>query len=290
VITLLIALAGTAQAQIHPECKGVDVPKDYNEQAQVDFLNNYFALGSQLSAIHGPIPHEAGHGAIGVDLAVLPPLSCERRLALEGTKTEDTNQSPILPRPRATVALPAIGKLVPYIGAAWLPPVKALGMTNLLLSAEGGVGIPVGESGFQLGGRMHATVHKTVGDVATAFDPKDDPVDDLFLASTFGFDLMAGYELGVPITPYLSAGLTDASTLFYVGDDGVMANNLHPYFGPVMAAGLDGLVAERFRWGAEFFGAPGGYATPPGVEVESVSPASRYGHMYTARFRMAVEL
>lgn len=283
----LLALAAPAFAQIHPECKGTKVPGDYNEGVQADFLQNYVALATTFSAVHGPIPHEPKHAAVGLDIGIIPPVGCEKRLVLNGTKTEDPNKTPIVPKPRITVALPQIGPIIPYVGLAWVPPIKMFGTTNVIGSVEVGLGVPLGET-VQLGGRFHATSQKTVGEVAEPFAKGDPPVDDLFIASTFGVDLMAGFDLGV-VTPYAAFGLVDASTFFYVGDDGYVANNYHPYFGPNFALGVDGLVVERFRFGAEFYGAPGGYSLPDD-SVETVKGAARYGHIYTGRFRFAVEL
>ena len=281
-----LLLSTVASAQIAPECKGVEVPKDYSDIVQQDFLMNYYALASSFSAIHGPIPHEPGHGAVGLDLNVMPPLGCDKRLALGGTKTEDTNVTPIIPRPRVTFAFPALGKVLPWAGFAYVPPVKVFGSTNVIASGEVGLSGRIGET-FQMGGRFHATSQKTVAEIATPFDKDDEPVDDLYLASTFGVDLMFGLDFDV-VTPFASVGLTDASTFFYIGDDGIVTNNYHPYFGPTFSLGAEGLVADHFRWGGELYGAPGGYSLPD-LEIETLKGAARYGRIYTARFRFAYE-
>ncbi|MFT4627490.1 MAG: hypothetical protein ACI8PZ_006174 [Myxococcota bacterium] len=285
-VTAALLLSSAASAQIAPECKGVNVPNDYSDIVQQDFLMNYYALATTFSAIHGPIPHEPGGGALGLDMVVMPPLGCEKRLAVGGTKTEDTNKTPIIPRPRVTFALPALGPVLPWGGVAYVPPVKVFGTTNVIVSAEVGLSGRVGDT-VQLGGRFHATSQKSVGEFATPFIKGDDAVDDMFVASTFGFDLMLGLDFDV-ITPFAAFGLTDASTFFYIGDDGVITNNYHPYFGPVFSLGAEGLVADHFRWGGEFYGAPGGYSLPD-LEIATEKGAARYGRMYTARFRFAYE-
>jgi hypothetical protein len=284
---MALLLPGVANAYIDPKCADTPIGEDYDEQAQQDFLANYVSLAATYSAVHGPIPHDPGHGAIGLDLAGLPPLGCSKRLVLQGTKTEDTNKTPVIPRLRVTFAFPSVGRFVPYAGLAYVPPVKMLGTTNVIVSGELGVGVPVGEV-LQLGGRYHFTLQKTVGEIATPFIEGDPAFDDLYLGSTFGFDAMVGFDAG-QFVPYVAGGFTDVSTFFYISDDGVVTNNLHPYFGPSFSAGLDGLIKERFRFGAEFYGASGGFSRPD-KEVESVKPASRYGHIYTGRLRLAVEL
>ncbi len=276
-----------ALAQIAPACADVVMPDDYDEQVQQDFLQNYYALSSTFSPIHAPIPHAPGHGTLGLEIGVLPPLGCDKRFVLGHTKTEDTNKSPVIPRPRGSVSLPAIGKLVPYIGGAYVPPVPINGTINVIVSVEAGFGYPIGEH-VQVGGRFHGTLHKTVGDLATAFNEDEPAVDDMFIGSTLGFEALGGYQIDW-VTPYVAFGITDASTFFLVGDDTFIGNNLHPYFGPNFSVGADGLVKDRFRFGGEFYGAPGGYSIPDPTAA-NVKGAARYGHIYTARLRFGVEL
>jgi len=285
-----LLLAAPAFAQIAPECEGAVAAADYDEQVQQDFLSNYIALATTLSPVHAPIPHEPGHGAVGIDIGIIPPLSCERRLVLSGTKTEDTNKTPVVPRLRGTFAFDVLdGKIVPYLGVAYVPPVKFLGTTNVIASGEIGVGVPIGDT-VQVGGRYHYTLQKTVGEIATPFSEEEEPFDDLYLASTFGFDLMGGLDLGL-VVPYVAIGVTDVSTFFYIGDDGIVGNNFHPYFGPVASVGGDALIAGRFRLGAEYYGAFGGYALVDESMVRSEQAAAgRYGHLHTARLRLAIEL
>jgi hypothetical protein len=282
--------AQDAFAQVDPACQDEfdqGMPDDYDDVTQQDFLMNYAALYTSLSPVHAPVPHEPGHGAIGLDLGIVPPLSCKHRFALGFTKTEDTNKTPILPRPRVTFAFPAIGRMVPYAGVGYVPPVTVFGTTNVIISGEAGVGFQFGEM-FQIGGRFHATSQKTVGEIATPIVPGDPAYDDLYIASTFGLDLLLGLRFDI-VTPYLALGFMDASTFFYIGDDDTVTNNYHPYFGPTGSLGVDALVAKHFRVAGEFYAAPGGYSTPDDT-VENLKPTSRYGRLYTGRFRFAYEL
>ena len=285
---LLSSLVSTdAAAFVDPKCADYELPSDYNEQAQQDFLANYVALATSYSGIHGPIPHDPGHGSIGLDIGIIPPLGCNRRIVLQGTKTEDTNKTPVVPRIRASFAFPSIGRFVPYASVAYIPPIRFLGTTNVIVSGELGVGVPIGTV-FQAGARFHYSLGKTVGEVATPFVEGDPAFDDLYVGSTFGLDGIIGFDVG-DVVPYIAGGFTDASTFFYIGDDGVVSNNLHPYFGPTFAVGADALIKKRLRVGGEFYGAPGGYSKPL-PDIESVSPAGRYGRIYTGRLRVAVEL
>ena len=235
---LLTMLIGTALASIDPKCQDLadqGPPSDYSEQAQSDFLLNYFALSTTYSPLHAPIPAKSGHGAFGLELAGIPPLGCKHRLVLSYSKTEDTNKTPVVPRPRLSFSLPAIGKWVPYGSVAYFPPVTVLGTRNVILSGEIGAGTQL-DSGLQLGGRFHTTVIKTVAEIAEPFVAGDPAYLDFYVGSTFGLDLMAGYATG-EFTPYLSVGFLDASTFFYIGDDGFIGNNYSPYDGPEVSLG-----------------------------------------------------
>lgn len=285
---LLSLLIWSARAEVAPECDLLEKPDWYDEQAQADFLANYPALALTQSAVHAPLPHRAGHGAVGLDLAVIPPLGCGQRFVLDWTKTEDVNKVPVVPRPRATFAFqPLFGKVFPYAGLSFVPPVPVGGMRNTVASAELGLGMPLGVRG-SVGARVHGTLLRTVGDVATAFEADAAPVEDLYVASSTGADLLAGFELG-PVTPYLSIGLVETQTYFWVGDDGYVSNNYHPYFGPALALGADALLLKRLRVGAELYSAPGGYSLPD-PNMSSVEGWGRYGHLTTLRLRLGYEL
>ncbi len=283
----MICFSSVAHASIDPKCAGLAKPENYSEVAQQDYMMNFFALSTTLSPIHAPVPHEGGHGAIGVDLLVIPPLSCEHRYVLEWTKTEETNKTPIAPRPRITFAFKGPKGLVPYAGFAYLPPVTLLGTRNVIVSGEIGLGGVIKER-FEVGGRFHATLQKTIADVATAFEESGPVVNDFYFASTFGVDAMFGVRFG-PVTPYAALGFTDVSTFFMVGDDSVVTNNYHPYFGPNFSVGADMLFVKHLRIGAEFYGAPGGRSLPDKT-VDNAGGFGRYGHVYTGRIRLAYEI
>jgi len=291
VTAFLAALLTTNEARAYIDQRCLDLaekgpPDGYDEQAQEDFLVNYFGLSTTFSPLHGPIPNEPGHGTIGLELSAIPPLGCAHRLVLNYTKTEDTNKSPLVPRPRVTFTFPAVGPVIPYAGLGYVPPVPLLGMTNVILSGEFGLGIKAGDT-VQIGGRFHATMMKTVGELAPPFQVGGTAFDDLYISSTFGGDLMVGAAID-GITPYLALGFTDESTFFYIGDDSVVTNNFHPYAGPTGSLGVDGKI-KRLRIDGEFYAAPGGHSLPDKTAA-SVTPASKYGRIFTGRLKVGVEL
>lgn len=242
-----------AHASIDEECVGKTQKLD--DEGQQNFLLNYFALSTTLSPLHAPVPHEPGRGALGLDVLVIPPLSCERRLVLNSTKTEDTNKAPVAPRPRASFAFPQVGPVVPYAGVGYVPPVTLNGVRSVIVSGEVGVGLPL-DSGLQLGARYHATMLKTIGEIATPFVEGDPAYDEFYSGSTFGVDLSVGFATE-HITPYLAAGFTDVSTFFLIGDDLFVGENTTPFAGFVGSLGAQTTLGEHFDLAAELYTAPG---------------------------------
>lgn len=283
---LSLLLTAPALAYVDPACEeeaAKGVPEGYSEQAQQDFLLNFFALATTLSPVHSAVPHAAGRGSIGLDVLVIPPLSCKRRLVLNYTKTEDTNKAPVAPRPRVIFSFPKVGPVVFYAGAAYIPPVPLFGTRNVISSGEFGFGLPK-EGGFEWGARGHATMMKTIGEIATPFNIEDEAELDLLVASTFGFDLIAGWNTKA-VNPYLAVGVTDVSTFFYIGDDGIVSNNLSPYLGLTTSLGAQGKVGEHFQWGGELYAAPYNFM---GISAEDAAPGDKSfasTRLITARLR-----
>ncbi|MCB9761168.1 MAG: hypothetical protein H6739_15110 [Alphaproteobacteria bacterium] len=275
-VSLLLFAAPEARAYVDPACEGQTQALD--DQGQQDFLLNFFALATTFSPLHGPVPHEPGHGSIGLRVSVIPPLSCERRLVLDSTKTEDTNKAPVAPQPTLTFAFPKLGPAVVYGGVGYVPPVTVFGTRNVIMSGEVGVGFPL-ENGLELGARYHATLMKTIAEIATPFVEGDPAYDDFFSGSTLGFDLMAGYNVK-GVKPYVAVGVLDASTFFLVGDDIYIGESTTPFLGLATSVGAQTLLLnDRLNLAAEFYTAYD--AIPPIQESE--------GRIFTGRARVGFE-
>lgn len=294
VVTLgfLGALPGLARAEVDPACAGLARPADYDEQVQQDFQQNYFALTSSFSPVHGAVPHAPGRGMLGVSVSIMPPLSCAERFVLDWSKTEDVNKSPVLPRVVGSFSFPAIAKIVvPYAGLGLFPTIPFAGTRNLVISGEIGVGV-MAHPFVDVGARFHTSMLRSYGDFATAFDPETQPVvEDVYTGSTWGVDAVVSFPIETgkhQISPFLAVGYLNASTFFFVGDTQVSINNLHPYGSVAFSVGLDTLIAEHFRLGAEFYGAPGGYSVVDPA-APNVDDATRYGRLYTGRLRLGYE-
>jgi hypothetical protein len=251
----LLACATTvAFASVDPACEGKT--QRFDDQGQQNFLLNYFALSTTFSALHGPMPTQPGTGSVSLEMGVIPPLSCERRLVLNDSKTEDTNKAPVFPRPRIHFTFPQVGPLVLYGGAAYVPPVTVFETRNVIVSGEFGAAYPL-DMGLQFGLRGHATLMKTIAEIATPFTEGEEAYDDFYMGSTFGLEASVGYVIYDDVTPYIHVGFTDVSTYFYIGDDAYVAENSEPFFGFTGSAGVQATLWEHFDVAGEFYTAPG---------------------------------
>jgi hypothetical protein len=254
ILGLALGVTGTsAHASIDEECVGKT--QTFDDQGQQNFLLNFFSLATTFSPLHAPVPGPPGSGGVDIEIAVIPALSCEQRLVLGSTKTEDTNKAPAAPRPRVSFVLPALGKFQPYGSFGYVPPVEVFGTRNVIVSVEAGVGTSLG-NGIDLGVRYHATLLKTIAEIATPFEEGDPEYLDFYSGSTFGVDAMVGYPME-GLTPYLAVGVTDVSTFFMIGDDSFVGNNTEPYFGPNFSVGAQKMVGESIDTAAEVYVVPG---------------------------------
>ncbi len=253
-LCLWLASTTTAQAQIAPECTGVAVPANYDEARQQAHLANYFAAGFLLTPGLAA-PRTSSGGAVGLELGLIPPLSCSARLVLDGTKTEDTNKSPVLPRPRVRAALPALAGVTPWMGASFLPPVPSPIGTLLFVGTELGAAWSH-RDGFTVGARAHLDFARMRGEIATPANPDDPAVDDLFFANGIGVDLQAAWTFepapAVTIAPFGSVGFADVSTLTIVGDDlAIVQNTEAPWWGALLAGGVEARLFQHLLVGIE---------------------------------------
>ncbi|MFZ9887991.1 MAG: hypothetical protein ACO3JL_10855 [Myxococcota bacterium] len=245
----LLLICPPLRAQIAPECAGTTVRADYDEDRQQAKLQNYFAAAFLMTPLAPPLPYAPGRASVGLEVGAIPPLSCQDRLVLGGTKTEDTNKLPANPRPRLVATLPDLGPVSSFFGLTFLPPIPTPLGSVLQAGAEGGVGWRT-PTGLQLGARAHLNFARMRAEIATPFVDGDPAVDDLFYASSMGADLGAGYQLPFEglrwLTPYVSLGIADVSSLFVIGDDFViMENTLYPWWGATLAAGTQALLLDE---------------------------------------------
>jgi hypothetical protein len=248
VLGSLLGGGTTAYAQIAPECAGVEKPANYDENVQQANLQNYFAAAFMLTPMGPILPYQPGRASIGLELGYIPPMSCEARLVLDGTKTEDTNKLPVNPRPRLMMSLPDLGPVSSFAGFTVMPPIPTPLGSILQAGVEAGAGWRA-DFGLAVGARAHLNFARMRAEIATPFVEGDPAIDDLFYASILGGDVGVAYAIPFEamrwLTPYASVGLGDVSTLFIVGDDFVVIENTDtPWWGATGALGLQGLFLD----------------------------------------------
>lgn len=249
-IATTIAWSVAVAAQIAPECADTPLPKNYNEDAQQAYLQNYFAASFILTPMAPPVAYDTSKASIALELGFIPPVACEHRFVLNGTKTEDTDKSPVSPRPRVHAQLPKIGPVSSHVGFTFLPPVASPIGTLLQAGGELGAGWRSAQ-GLSVGARAHLNFARMRAEIASPINADDPVVDDLFFANSMGVDVGLGWTLPLDIpwlalAPYASAGMVDVSTLFLVGDDRfIVENTKAPYAGAIVATGAHALLFEH---------------------------------------------
>src|SRR5258705_4188969 len=105
---MLAAVVALGLGQIASECAGVQKPAGYDEDRQQSFLQNYYAAGFLMTPLGPGVSSRDPSASVSVEAGWLPGLSCQRRLVLDGTKTERTSASPVNPRLRLQAQLPRL--------------------------------------------------------------------------------------------------------------------------------------------------------------------------------------
>lgn len=141
--TALLLLAGSnASAQ---STGGVPVVVAPTEQLSFDrpesWALKYFTSAMLLTGLETPHTRTPGSVSLGFEIGWLPSLNdSQQRVGFDGTKIEDLNKAPILPRPRVVVGLPARLSLI----VSFDPPITSFGIKPKLLAV--GLERPVYES------------------------------------------------------------------------------------------------------------------------------------------------
>ena len=112
-------------------------PPVVNETQQLSFDRpeiwalKYFTSATLLTGLETPRTPAPGSIALGFEVSWLPTLSeAQRRVGFDGTKVEDLNKAPFVPRPRVTIGLPDRFSLI----VAGVPPVRSFGIKSKLIA------------------------------------------------------------------------------------------------------------------------------------------------------------
>ncbi len=254
--TLLFVSSALAAVDLRCQPQVGDTPPVYytDDNAQISYALNHFALTTSYSPLHGAFPTKPKHFDLRMEVLGVPPLSCERRFYEGRQSTMDTNQTPVLPRIRVGFTSKKVGKAVFFGSAGFTPPIPLGGAATAIASGEAGFGVPATET-TALAARVHYTHTRSDADIFPPTDPLKPIIGDFFDSSTFGVDGIASFKVG-PAEPYLSIGYVDASTFAWRGEDSEVINNHAPYAGMALSLGSN-LTTKRFVGAAELYVVPG---------------------------------
>lgn len=161
-----------------------------------------------FTAMGPPERREAGEVELSLEGIWNPELSRgESRVGFQGTKVEDMNRLPVIPRPRGSIGL----GWDTVLDLAYIPPVEIDGVTPNIFAAA--LERPIYECGdFTLGLRIYGQVGEIEGDITcpeweTYFPPGSNlnpfaceyPSSDVITMNYAGLAVVGGYQLPGPV-------------------------------------------------------------------------------------------
>jgi hypothetical protein len=201
---LLAAGAGSAQAQTMLD----------QEQRLIEIHSLLVALQPG----NAPAAYRPGQLSLGLEIIVIPPID-----GTTGSKRQITasDRTPVFPRSRFAMGLPAPAGFRAFVGLAYIPPISIRDVSSHLGALEAGMAwAPDGP--IAAGIRGHVLVARSQGPVT------EPTIRDTLDTVEFGADLSAGYRLDFgpgSATPFASIGLTRVAGDFRVTSDGYLLSS-----------------------------------------------------------------
>ncbi|HEX9290553.1 MAG TPA: autotransporter outer membrane beta-barrel domain-containing protein [Anaeromyxobacteraceae bacterium] len=224
---LLVALAGSARAQTMLD----------QQQRLIDIHD----LLLDLPPVEAPGGLRAGQVSLGIEIIGIPPID-----GSTGSKKQITasDRTPLFPRPRLAVGLPAPEGFRAFAGLAYIPPFRIREVSTHYGAAEAGIAYAPGA--LVAGLRAHAVY-------AWSESPVTDPnTRDTLRTFAVGADVSSGYRFMIgpgSVTPYGSVGVSQLGGRFRVTSDGVVLTSDDTAL--TLLAGLRLLLRERWEAVAE---------------------------------------
>lgn len=214
----LMLLSGALQAQ--PVCK----PGSSSNEAK---LMAFFAAPLAFSPAGSVGALRAGELRLAFDATYIPGPSDEitsPEVCYRNDKTENTELSPVFPRPRLAIGL---GQGL-TLEAMYLPPLTVMDATPNLFSVALSWTRALPAPGMVFALRGHATIGEVSGpitcspDVIQTTNPfgscyATEPSDDTYKPTMFGAEGILGFGAGTKLRPYIGVGFTSLRPEFQVG-------------------------------------------------------------------------
>ena len=184
-------------------------------QTMLDQEQRLIEIHSLLIALPAPAApgtYEPWQASFGLDLVAIPKID-----GTTGGKKQITasDRTPLFPRPRLAIGLPAPQDFHAYAGVAYIPPIAINDVSSHLGALEAGVSWDRGGP-LSVGLRAYAVL-------AESKSPVTDPNSrDTLDTTDLGAGLSAAYRFDFPIgslTPFGGVGLTHVSGDFKVTSD-----------------------------------------------------------------------
>ncbi len=224
---LLLALAlsalprtATAQTMLDQEQRLIDV----------------HSLLLDLPPLQAPAALASGTLGVSLEGVLIPSID-----GTTGSKRQITasDRTPIFPRPRAALGLPAPAGLRAFVGLSYIPPIAIRDVSTHYVAAEAGIGLAPGL--LRLGARGHALYARSQAPVT------DPATRDVLETWGYGGDVAVGVRLGregLELEPYVGGGIVSVRGWFQVTSDRVVLRST--YTGAALQAGFRLLF--RSRW------------------------------------------
>ncbi len=260
----LVALSSSIAAAQRDVCKP---GKDTNEAKMLA----YFAAPLAFSPAGGSGAMRSGEIRLSFDATYIPSPASDitsPEVCYRTDKTENTELSPVFPRPRIAIGL---GGGI-QVEAMYLPPITVLDATpNMLSVALGYVkSLPGGKTSLAL--RAHTTIGQVGGPITCSKDVIQSnrptgscfatkPSDDTYKPNMFGAEGILGFGGTSRFPFYLGGGVTSLRPRFKVGFVDALNNvdNTEIEVDLIRFAGFAGgafKATERFALTAELYSVP----------------------------------
>ncbi|HEY6002151.1 MAG TPA: hypothetical protein VIV57_04695 [Anaeromyxobacter sp.] len=210
-------------------------------------LIDIHSLLLDLPPLEAPGALPPGRLSVGLEAVTIPRID-----GTTGTKRQITasDRTPLFPRPRLALGLPAPEGFRAMVGASYIPPVAIRDVSTHYGAAEAAMAWTPGPLRAGLRGHLlYATSRSPVTEPATR---------DALETWEYGADLSAGWSVSLPpatLEPYAALGVVHLRGRFRVTSDGYVLRS--QYTGAALDAGLRFVFRDRWEGVAEVEAYPG---------------------------------
>jgi hypothetical protein len=210
-------------------------------------LIDIHSLLLDLPPVQAPVALLPGQLGVSLEIVGIPYID-----GTTGSKRQITasDRTPLFPRPRISLGLPAPRDFRSFVGLSYIPPFTINGVSTNSVAVEAGFGWTPGPAALAL--RAHYVY-------ATSRSPVTDPdTRDTLETSEGGVDLGFGWRFDldpVSVTPYAGVGFVSLAGRFTVTSDGYVLHS--DYTGVALQAGLRVLMMKHWQVVGEVDAYPG---------------------------------